>query len=102
MKSAFVVVFLMISTHALADASLRVDGERLNETMEHMHTFGENAEGGSDRVAYSDHNRIAYDYLFSLMLQSGLMPRIDVAGNLVGRMEGNIDGLAPIVTGSEK
>ena len=100
MKSAFVVVFLMISTHALADASLRVDGERLNETMEHMHTFGENAEGGSDRVAYSDHNRIAYDYLFSLMLQSGLMPRIDVAGNLVGRMEGNIDGLAPIVTGS--
>ena len=100
MKSAFVVAFLALSAHALADEGLRVDGDRLNETMEHMHTFGENAEGGSDRVAYSDHNRVAYDYLFSLMLQSGLMPRIDVAGNLVGRMEGGVDGLAPIVTGS--
>jgi N-carbamoyl-L-amino-acid hydrolase len=100
MKSALVVVFLVLTTHALADTGLRVDGDRLNETMEHMHTFGENAEGGSDRVAYSDHNRVAYDYLFSLMLQSGLMPRIDVAGNLVGRMEGSLDGLAPIVTGS--
>ena len=83
MKSALVLSSLLIVSVAAASDDLRVNGDRLNDTMEHMHTFGENAEGGSDRVAYSDHNRIAYDYLFSLMLQSGLMPRIDVAGTLL-------------------
>jgi N-carbamoyl-L-amino-acid hydrolase len=78
----------------------RVDGERLNATMDHMHTFGENAEGGSDRVAYSDHNHVALSYLSGLMLQAGLRPQVDVAGNLVGRRAGRIEGLAPIVAGS--
>jgi len=68
--------------------------------MQHMHTFGKNAEGGSDRVAYSSHNRVALEYLSGLMLESGLMPRFDVAGNLIGRRAGRIDGLAPIVAGS--
>jgi N-carbamoyl-L-amino-acid hydrolase len=77
-----------------------VNGERLNATMQHMRTFGENAEGGSDRVAYSGHNHVALGYLSALMLESGLMPHIDVAGNLVGRRAGRIDGLAPIVAGS--
>ena len=77
-----------------------VNGARLNATMQHMHTFGKNAEGGSDRVAYSSHNRVALEYLSGLMLESGLMPRFDVAGNLIGRRAGRIDGLAPIVAGS--
>ncbi len=79
---------------------LRVDGTRLNATMEHMKTFGMSDTGGSTRVAYSDANRVALSYLSALMLQSGLMPRIDVAGNLVGRREGKVAGLAPIVSGS--
>ncbi len=79
---------------------IRVDGDRLNETMQHMRTFGENAAGGSDRVAYSEHNLAALGYLAHLMAESGLATKIDVAGNLVGRREGRIDGLAPIVTGS--
>ena len=77
-----------------------VNGARLNAAMQHMHTFGENADGGSDRVAYSSHNRVALEYLSGLMLESGLMPRYDVAGNLIGHRAGRIDGLAPIVTGS--
>jgi len=68
--------------------------------MQHMHTFGKNAEGGSDRVAYSSHNRVALEYLSGLMLESGLMPRFDVAGNLVGRRAGRIEDLPPIVAGS--
>ena len=79
---------------------LRVDGERLNATMEHMRTFGENADGGSDRVAYSGHNHVALGYLSGLMLESGLRPQVDVAGNLVGRRDGRVGGLAPIVAGS--
>lgn len=83
------------------DAStVRVNGERLNATMEHMKTFGMSETGGSTRVAYSAENRVALSYLSSLMQQSGLMPRIDVAGNLVGRRDGKIAELAPIVSGS--
>ncbi len=85
---------------AAQSSDVRVNGERLNETMQHMHTFGENAEGGSDRVAYSDHNHVALSYLANLMLQSGLRPQVDVAGNLVGRRAGRVDGLAPLVAGS--
>jgi len=83
-----------------ASKALRVDGNRLNASMEHMKTFGMSDTGGSTRVAFSDANRDALSYLSSLMLESGLMPRIDVAGNLVGRREGKVAGLAPIVSGS--
>jgi hypothetical protein len=83
-----------------AGDDLRVNGERLNATMEHMKTFGMNEAGGSARVAFSDENRAALAYLSSLMSQAGLETRIDVAGNLVGRREGKTSGLAPIVSGS--
>ena len=83
-----------------ATSALRVDGTRLNATMEHMKTFGMSDTGGSTRVAFSGANRVALSYLSSLMLQSGLMPRIDVAGNLIGRREGKVAGFAPIVSGS--
>jgi N-carbamoyl-L-amino-acid hydrolase len=83
-----------------AGDDLRVNGERLNATMEHMKTFGMNETGGSARVAFSDENRAALAYLSSLMSQAGLETRIDVAGNLVGRREGKTSGLAPIVSGS--
>jgi len=102
MKYGFTLFCLLISqTLIAADANdARVNGDRLNATMQHMHTFGENDDGGSDRVAYSEHNRNALNYLSSLMEDAGLVPHVDVAGNLVGRREGIIDGLAPIIAGS--
>jgi N-carbamoyl-L-amino-acid hydrolase len=100
MKSLFSLFCLLIATSLPAADDLQVNGTRLNDTMQHMHTFGENEAGGSDRVAYSEHNRDALDYLSSLMREAGLTPRIDVAGNLVGRREGRIDGLSPIIAGS--
>ena len=81
-------------------SELRVDGERLNAMMTHMQTFGSNANGGSDRVAYSQHNKDALEWLATEMEAAGLSAHIDVAGNLVGRREGSVAGLAPIITGS--
>ena len=83
-----------------ASNALRVDSTRLNASMEHIKTFGISDTGGSTRVAFSEANRDALSYLSSLMLESGLMPRIDVGGNLVGRREGKVAALAPIVSGS--
>lgn len=81
-------------------SDIRVNADRLNATMVQMKTFGLAASGGSQRVAFSEANRAALSYLESLMSQSGLSPRIDVAGNLIGRREGKVAGLKPIVSGS--
>jgi len=92
--------FTTTTTVYAEENDLRVDGIRLNATMGHMKTFGINDAGGSIRVAYSSDNHVALTYLFSLMLESGLLPRVDVAGNLVGRRAGKVAGLAPVITGS--
>ena len=46
---------------------LRVNGTRLNTSMEQMKEFGRNSSGGSARVAFSEANRRAYGYLIELM-----------------------------------
>lgn len=102
MKYGIALFCLVLSVTLIAADStdIRVNGSRLNDTMQHMQTFGENEAGGSDRVAYSNHNHVAYGYLSALMQESGLKPGVDVAGNLVGRRPGRIEGLAPIIVGS--
>lgn len=83
-----------------AQVATSVDGQRLNRTMMRMQRFGGNADGGSDRVAFSDANLSAMRYVESLMVEAGLETFIDAAGNLVGRRDGSEPGLSPIVTGS--
>ncbi len=91
---------LSLSAIALAQDELRVDGARLNATMDTMKTFGGTPEGGSTRVAYSEPNREALDYLAGLMQDAGLTTRIDAAGNLVGSRPGTETGLKALMTGS--
>jgi len=99
-RITLICLALFPATTLAQTPDIRVNSDRLNDTMQHMHSFGENDEGGSDRVAYSSHNHVALGYLSGLMLQSGLRPQVDIAGNLVGRRAGRIDGFAPIVAGS--
>ncbi len=77
----------------------RVNGERLNATMEKMKSFGRSESGGSGRVAYSPANRDALNYLASLMQDAGLQTHVDFAGNLVGRLNGK-HALPPLMLGS--
>ena len=95
-----VVTFLFATGYAANHEDVRVDGARLNATMGHMKTFGGNAEGGSDRIAFTDHNRIALNYLSGLMADAGMEVHTDFAGNLVGRRPGTDDSLPPLLAGS--
>jgi N-carbamoyl-L-amino-acid hydrolase len=102
MKHALVLAAMLAMTNPAAaqgDPPL-VDGDRLNRTMEEMKAFGGNADGGSDRVAFSSHNREALNYLAGLMQRAGMSTRIDVAGNLIGRLEGGRGGAATLLAGS--
>jgi len=79
---------------------LRVNGERLNRRLGELAQFGRNADGGIDRVAYSDADVAARQWVMERMREAGLDVRIDTAANIVGRRGGREAQLPPIMTGS--
>lgn len=86
--------------HTGAVQSLTVDRERLAERMRTLATFGANDAGGIDRVAFSDANVEALEWLEGLLTPIGFAVGRDLVGNLVARKGGAVDGLPPIVFGS--
>jgi N-carbamoyl-L-amino-acid hydrolase len=79
---------------------MRVDGDRLNQRFVDLARFGKNAEGGMDRVAFSDADIESRPYLKESMEAAGLEVRVDEAGNIFGRRPGSEPELPPIVFGS--
>lgn len=80
--------------------ALEVDQARLGERMRTLATFGANDQGGIDRVAFSDANVEALEWLEGLLVESGFSVERDLVGNLVARKPGSVSGLPPIVFGS--
>ncbi|MCG6955449.1 MAG: Zn-dependent hydrolase [Gemmatimonadetes bacterium] len=78
----------------------RVDGPRLLRRLQELSRFGRNAAGGIDRVAFSDADIQAREWLKDLMRDAGLQVVTDEAGNLVGRRGGTDTSGPPIVLGS--
>jgi beta-ureidopropionase / N-carbamoyl-L-amino-acid hydrolase len=78
----------------------RVDGERLNRGLAELARFGRNDLGGVTRVAYGDADVAARAWVTERMRAAGLDVSIDAAGNIVGRREGTVGGLPPLMTGS--
>ncbi len=76
-----------------------VNRERLLETFRTLQRFGGNERGGLDRLAYSEADLAAREYLTGLLRQAGAAVHTDIAGNLVARLEGASSG-PPWVVGS--
>jgi N-carbamoyl-L-amino-acid hydrolase len=55
---------------------------------------------GITRLAFSDEDRRAGEYIQELMRQSGLAVRRDPFGNIIGRLEGTVPGAPAVATGS--
>ncbi len=89
---------------AAAAAPLRVDGARLQGSLEGLSRFGRPAGGsfsdGVSRTAYSDADIAGRAYAMGLMRDAGLNPVIDPAGNILGKRGGSGAGLKPIIIGS--
>ena len=81
-------------------SQLRVDGQRLNTHLMELAKFGRTAEGGTNRVAYSDVDLQARDYAMNLMREAQLEVSIDAAGNIIGRRAGSERSLKPLLIGS--
>src|SRR5438045_2977831 len=77
-----------------------VNGERLNAHLAALGEFGKNPQGGVSRVAYSDADRAARAVVMDWMRAAKLEPKIDFAGNIIGRRAGTDPSLKSIVFGS--
>jgi N-carbamoyl-L-amino-acid hydrolase len=80
-------------------APLRANGARVNGWLAQMDSIGR-TPGGINRVAYSEADLAGRAFTMDLYRQAGLTPRIDAAGNIVGRLDGSAPRLPPIVIGS--
>jgi N-carbamoyl-L-amino-acid hydrolase len=90
----------MVAWLAAEESELRVNGDRLNQRFVELARFGKNAEGGMDRVAFSDADIESRPSLKRSMEAAGLEVRVDEAGNIFGRRQGSRPDLPPIVFGS--
>ncbi len=84
---------------AIGRVAPAIDRARLLGNFHGLAEFGRNADGGIDRVAFSDADLEARAYVRDLMERAGLAVSVDVAGNLVGRRSGT-ESLRPLMIGS--
>jgi len=93
-------LFFLPLTLAAAPADLQADPDRMEQRIKALSEFGANADGGVDRIAYSEADLAGRAYILNLMREAGLSTRLDTAGNLIGRREGSEPDLPPIMFGS--
>jgi N-carbamoyl-L-amino-acid hydrolase len=78
----------------------RINGERLNRHLAELSRFGANPQGGVTRLAYSDADKQAREYVMRLMREARLTPAIDAAGNIIASRPGRDANRKPILFGS--
>lgn len=100
MKNFLLPAFLLLHVFILPAQDIKINGDRLHETLLTLATYGKNEKGGSDRVAFSKHDIEARKYIKELMEKAGLEIYVDFAGNIIGRKAGKNPSLKPISFGS--
>ena len=99
------VVSTLLATTAWfsgGEAALAQDAlvPRIEIMVSDLSVFGANADGGIDRVAYTNADLAAREYIITQMKQAGLDVRFDTVGNIIGRRAGRNNDLPPIMFGS--
>jgi len=97
---ALVFVGGIVADPQLTNDLVRIKPERVLSVLEKLGEIGKTPDGGVSRVAFSDADIEGRRYFMKLMKEAGLAVRVDTAGNIIGRREGSVAGLPPIVLGS--
>ncbi|MCF7929727.1 MAG: Zn-dependent hydrolase [Spirochaetales bacterium] len=80
--------------------SLRINGKRLQSTLEEMAKIGGTPNGGVTRLALSDEDKKARDLFVSWLEELDMEITIDEMGNIFGKMPGKNNDLDPVMSGS--
>lgn len=68
----------------MSSSSLTVDGYRLQADLDALSRFGRDPDGGVTRLAYTDADLAARDWLIDRLRAIGLQATVDAAGNVHG------------------
>ena len=83
-----------------AQASPRVNGERLWDSIMQMAKIGPGAAGGSSRQALTDEDKAGRDLFVSWCRAAGCTITLDDMGNIFARRDGRDNTRRPVVSGS--
>ena len=81
-------------------ASLRVNGKRLQSSLEEIAKFGATTGGGVQRLALSEEDKKARDLFVMWLKELDLEISIDDMGNIFGSRPGKNRSLSPVMSGS--
>lgn len=81
------------------DQKLKINGVRLQQTLEAFANFGRTERNGVTRLALSEEDRLARDYFRSCCEEIGLAVSVDDMGNMYGTLAGR-ENKPPVVMGS--
>ena len=97
-----IIIFFSFFVHSLfsQQPNYTVSKERLLRNLKKLSEFGINKNNGNDRVAYSDYDIHAREYLKNYLKNLGLKVDVDYAANIIARKEGANKTLKPIIFGS--
>ncbi|MDF2094484.1 Zn-dependent hydrolase [Fodinicurvata sp. CAU 1616] len=84
----------------LAGSNLRINGDRLWESLMEMAKIGATEKGGNCRLALTDLDKDGRDLFVRWCKEAGCTIRVDKMGNIYARRAGKNDSLAPVMTGS--
>lgn len=83
-----------------AMSQLRVNGDRLIQSIADLAQIGRQPNGGIQRLAFSPADQQGRAQVQQWMIAAGMAVRIDPAGNLIGRYPGHNSEGAALATGS--
>jgi N-carbamoyl-L-amino-acid hydrolase len=80
--------------------NLKVNGDRLWDSLMEMAKIGPGVAGGNCRLALSDFDREGRDLFVRWCKEAGCAIAVDKMGNIFARRPGSDPSLAPVITGS--
>jgi N-carbamoyl-L-amino-acid hydrolase len=80
--------------------NLKIDAQRLWDTVMETARFGATAKGGIKRLTLTDEDRQVRDWFRDAVQAIGCIVSVDEVGNMFARRPGRIEGLAPLCMGS--
>lgn len=101
MKKIIIVLSLAgITRFGYAQDKIRANPARMESRILELSEFGKNPQGGVSRVAFSEADVQGRTYIVRMMLQAGLVVKIDAAGNIIGKRAGKNWAAPAIAFGS--
>ncbi len=79
---------------------LHINPERLHRLITELSRFGKDPKGGVSRIAFSENDKAAMDWLAEKMTDAGLEVWVDPAASIHGRRRGRDSGAPAVLFGS--